>query len=50
MGHLNVCAEADLKDGHFCFSLKSIGQYLKTLWRKNYFDLFGDLDLDPEQN
>ena len=46
MGQLNVRAEAELKDGHFGFSLKSIGRYLKILWRKNDFDLFGDLDLD----
>ena len=34
MGQLNVRAEAELKDGHFGFSLKSIGRYLKILWRK----------------
>ena len=41
-----IRAEAELKDGHFGFSLKSIGRYLKILWPKNDFDLFGDLDLD----
>ena len=46
MGQLNVRAEAELKDEHFGFCLKSIGRYLKILWLKNDFDLFGDLDLD----
>ena len=31
---------------HHLFSLKCIGRYLKILWQKNDFDLFGDLDLD----
>ena len=48
MGQLNVRAEAELKDGHFGFCLKSIGRYLKILWQTNDVDLFGDLDLDLE--
>ena len=41
-----IRAEAELKNGHFGFSLKSIGRYLKIVWQKNDFDLFGDLDHD----